>query len=254
MEVEHEVSEGVAMVTLAAPDRRNALTPEMAGELVEVLDGIDDDPRIGAVVIRGSGGSFCAGAHLATLAGAGTDPAGDEVYDALSTVYQSFTRLGSVRVPTIAAVRGAAVGAGLNLALAADLRVVARSARLLSGFLRIGLHPGGGHFVLLSRLAGREAAAAMALFGAEVDGSRAVELGMAWEAVDDPEVEERAVQLARRVAADPALARAAVQSLRREVGPPGVSWEVGVHAERASQMWSMRRKEAPPARGPIVSS
>jgi enoyl-CoA hydratase len=241
MEVELEVNAGVAVVTLAAPERRNALTPQMAEELVEVLDRADAEPGVGAVVIRG-GGSFCAGAHLGTLSGAGADPAGEETYAGLSAVYASFVRVGSVTVPTIAAVRGAAVGAGLNLALATDLRIVARDVRLLSGFQRIGIHPGGGHFVLLSRVAGREAAAAMGLFGEEVDGSRAVELGLAWSAVDDDQVESRALELASRVAADPALARAAARSFRLETGPPAVPWDVAVQAERPSQMWSMRRK------------
>ena len=98
----------------------------------------------------------------------------------MGTIYDSFYRLGQVRVPTVAAVRGSAVGAGMNMLLAADLRIVAQDARLLCGFLKRGMHPGGGHFVILSRLIGREAAAAMALFGEEINGDKAVELGLAW--------------------------------------------------------------------------
>jgi enoyl-CoA hydratase len=103
------------------------------------------------------------------------------------------------------------------------------------------MHPGGGHFVILSRLVGREAAAAMALFGAEVDGERAVALGLAWETVDDAAVEDRALELAARVARDPALARVAAGNFRKETGPPHVSWEVATQFERPAQMWSMRR-------------
>jgi enoyl-CoA hydratase len=125
--------------------------------------------------------------------------------------------------------------------LAADLRVVARDARLICGFLKRGIHPGGGHFVLLSRLVGREAAAAMALFGEELDGARAVALGLAWETVDDAAVEDRARELAARVAADPALARVAAANFRKETGPPHVSWEIATQFERPAQMWSMRR-------------
>lgn len=245
-EIDLEIDQGVAVVTLSAPERRNALTPDMAAEMVDALERVDSDPAVGAVVIRGAGGSFCAGAHTSTLAGAGADPASEETYAALSAVYESFVRVGSVEAPTIAAVRGAAVGAGLNLALATDLRIVSASARLMSGFLRIGLHPGGGHFTLLSRQAGREAAAAMGLFGAEIDGTRAVALGMAWEALPDGEVEERAIELARRVATDPALARAAARSMRMETGPPALAWEVAVQAERPTQMWSMRRRRSTP--------
>jgi enoyl-CoA hydratase len=240
-EVLLEVDEGVAVVTLNAPQRRNALTPAMAGELIAVLDEVDSRPDVGALVMRGVGKSFCAGGDVQTLTTAGRDPAAPDAYAGMGAIYDSFYRLGQVKAPTIAAVRGSAVGAGMNMLLAADLRIVARDVRLICGFLKRGLHPGGGHFVILSRLVGREAAAAMALFGEEVDGERAVQLGLAWETVDDAAVEDRARELAVRVAKDPALARAAVGNFRKETGPPYVSWEVATQFERPAQMWSMRR-------------
>ena len=164
-EVLLEVDGGVAIVTLNAPDRRNALTPGMADELIATFDEVDTKPEVGALVIRGVGKSFCAGGDVATLTNAGKDPATPDAYEGMGKIYDSFYRLGQVRVPTVAAVRGSAVGAGMNMLLAADLRIVAKDVRLLAGFLRRGMHPGGGHFVILSRLIGREAAAAMALFG-----------------------------------------------------------------------------------------
>lgn len=242
-EIRLDVDGRVAVVTLDAAERRNALTPTMARYLIETLDEVDARRDIGALVVRAVGKSFCAGADVATLTAAGQDPAEDSVYDDISTIYESFSRLGRVSVPTVVAVRGSAVGAGMNLLLAADLRIVARDARLLCGFLKRGVHPGGGHFVLLSRLIGREAAAAMALFGEEIDGPRAVELGLAWETVDDTAVDDRARELAGRVAADPQLARVAVQNFRRETAT-AVSWEIATQFERASQMWSMRRSSA----------
>ncbi len=240
-EVQLEVDGGVAVVTLNAPDRRNALTPQMAHELIATFDEVDARSDVGALVLRAVGKSFCAGGDIKTLTDAGRDPAAPEAYDGMSAIYDSFYRFGQVKVPTIAAVRGSAVGAGMNMLLAADLRIMARDARLICGFLKRGLHPGGGHFVILSRLVGREAAAAMALFGEEVNGARAVELGLAWEAVDDAAVEDRALELARRVAADPELARVAVGNFRREVVNGAVSWEVATQFERPAQMWSMRR-------------
>jgi enoyl-CoA hydratase len=240
-EVLLEVDSGVAVVTLNAPQRRNALTPPMARDLIAVFDEVDAREEVGALVVRGVGRSFCAGGDVQTLLEAGRDPAAPETYTAMGAIYDCFYRLGQVEVPTIAAVRGSAVGAGMNMLLAADLRIVARDVRLICGFLKRGLHPGGGHFVLLSRLVGREGAAAMALFGEQVDGERAVQLGLAWETVDDAAVEGRAMELAARVAADPALARAAVGSFRIETGPPHVSWAIATQFERPAQMWSMRR-------------
>ncbi len=233
---------GVAFLTLHAAGRRNALTVDMADELVAACDELDADHRVGAVVVRGEGGFFCAGGDRGTLEAAGRDPADPEVYSGLSAVYRSFARVGLLEAPTIAAVRGGAVGAGLNLMLATDLRVVARDARLISGFLPIGLHPGGGHGALLGRTGVREAAAAMALFGEQLDGERAAALGLAWLAVDDQDVEPTALELATRAAADPELARRTAASLRTVLGPPAIPWAAALELERASQMWSMRRK------------
>jgi enoyl-CoA hydratase len=240
-EVLLEIDGGVAVVTLNAPQRRNALTPAMAGELIAVFDEVDARDDVGALVVRGVGKSFCAGGDVQTLTDAGRDPAAPDAYAGMGAIYDSFFRLGQVTVPTIAAVRGSAVGAGMNMLLAADLRIVARDARLLCGFFKRGMHPGGGHFVLLSRLVGREAAAAMALFGEELDGDAAVRLGLAWETLDDAAVEDRALELAGRLASDPALARVTVGNFRKETGPPHVSWEIATQFERPAQMWSMRR-------------
>jgi enoyl-CoA hydratase len=241
-EVRVEVDGHVAVLSLWAPGRRNALTPDMAGELAAACEEIDANPEVGSVVVRGEGGYFCAGAHRDTLSGAGADPLSEPAHTNLGVVYRSFARVGELEAPVVAAVRGGAVGAGVNLALAADLRIVAEDARLLSGFLRLGLHPGGGYFVISGRTAGREATAAMGLFGEELDGRRAVELGLAWEALPDDKVEARARELAARAGADPALARRAARSFRSELGPPSVPWPVALDAERSAQMWSLRRR------------
>src|SRR4029450_9661948 len=132
---------------------------------------------------RGEGDYFCAGGDRATLAQAGEDPAAPEQFAGMSAIYRSFARVGELEPPTVAAIRGGAVGAGLNLALATDLRVVAEDAVLMAGFLPIGLHPGGGHTVLLGRLGSREAAAALTLFGERLTGAELVERGLAWDAV-----------------------------------------------------------------------
>jgi enoyl-CoA hydratase len=241
-EVMYSVEEGVAVITLNAPERRNAFTAGMVGELLEACAAADADESVGAVVVRAEGESFCSGAHRATLADAGRDPARPDNFKALGHTYNAFVRVGELQAPTIAAVRGHAVGAGVNLMLATDLRIVAEEARIMTGFLRIGIHPGGGHFALLGRLAGREAAAALSLFGDEIDGRRAAELGLAWAALPEAQVEPRALELARRAARDPELARAAARSLRLELGPPAIPWAAALEAEKAVQMWSLRRQ------------
>jgi enoyl-CoA hydratase len=232
---------GVAILTLAAPDRRNALTVAMAAAMVAACEEIDADESVGAVVVAGEGKTFCAGGDRATLAAAGADPADPQTYAGMGAIYRAFTRVGELAAPTIAAIAGHAVGAGLNLALATDLRVMAREAQLVSGFIPIGLHPGGGHTALLARTGSRETAAAMALFGERVDGERAVALGLAWKAVASEEVLPTALELARVPAADPELARRTTRSLRLSAGPPALPWAAALETERSAQMWSMRR-------------
>ena len=235
-------ADGVATLTLNAPDRRNALTVEMAEALTAACEEIDADEAVGAVVVRGEGAYFCAGGDRATLAAAGEDPAAPEPYTGMTAIYRSFARVGELEPPTIAAIRGGAVGAGTNLALATDLRIVADDAVLLSGFLPIGLHPGGGHTALLGRLGSREVAAALTLFGERLTGAQAAERGLAWSAVADAEVDDAALGLAAVPAKDPELARRTAASLRTVTGPPALPWPAALELERASQMWSMRRR------------
>ena len=242
MTIDLAVADGIATITIDSPKTRNALNPVSSRQLVEICDEVAADRSIGAAIVRGGGGTFCSGAEREVLARAGEDPADPERFAELGAVYDAFVRVGSLPVPTIAAVRGAAVGAGVNLLLATDLRIVATDARILAGFTRIGIHPGGGHFTLLGRLVGREAAAAIGLFGAEVSGARAAELGLAWEAVDAEDVDARARELATSVARDPELSRRVLGSLRVELDPPGVSWPAALELERGSQMWSLRRR------------
>lgn len=232
----------IAVLTVSNPEVKNALTPEMGAELAGLCDEIDRDDSVGAAVVLGANGTFCSGADTRRWA-PDADQAEESTYREFGQLYSAFVRVGSLQVPTVAAVRGAAVGAGLNLALATDLRVVATSAWLLAGFLRIGLHPGGGFFTIATRTAGREATAALGLFSEGISGQQAETVGMAWRAVADEDVEALALELAARPARDPALARQAVRSFRTEAGPPAISWETALHFERATQMWSLRRRD-----------
>jgi enoyl-CoA hydratase len=232
----------VALLTIANPGLKNALNHEIALGIRAVCDEVDADESIGSMVVRGHDGTFCSGADTRDWANTYNDPGGDETYRSTDVMYGSFVRVGQVKVPTIAAVRGAAVGAGLNLALATDLRIVADNARIMAGFLRAGIHPGGGFFTISSRLSGREAAAALGIFSEEINGTRAVEIGLAWQSLPDPDVESRALELADRVGQDPELSRRSIRSFRLQTDGPRLEWNSALEMERGVQMWSQARR------------
>ena len=190
-----ETRERVAVVTLNDPDRRNSLTGPMVDEIVETFDALEADDGVGAVVVTGAGKGFCAGADLGNLGG--------QSGPGFRSIYEGFLRVGRSTLPTLAAVNGAAVGAGMNLALACDLRVAGRSGRFDCRFLDLGLHPGGGHTWMLRDAVGKANAAAMVLFGQILDGETAERYGLAWRCFDDGSLVDGAVEIAARAASGP---------------------------------------------------
>jgi enoyl-CoA hydratase len=232
----------VVVLELSNPGRKNALSYDMAIALASYCDELDRDDTVGCVIVRGEGGTFCSGADTTTWTNLYENAASDEAYRITDQIYNAFVRIGQLKMPTIAAVRGASVGAGINLALSTNLRIAADNARFLAGFLNASIHPGGGFLTLATRLCGAEAATAMGLFSAEVSGKRAVEIGLAWESVPDEQVEERALELATKVSRDRELARVVVRSLQLETWGPPLTWGAALEAERGAQMWSQTRR------------
>ncbi|WP_416903802.1 enoyl-CoA hydratase [Micromonospora echinospora] len=231
-DVQTSVVDGVATITLDRPERRNALTHDLVDEFVAAIDTLEADPGIRAIVITGAGSTFCAGADLGVLQGA------DET--ALRGIYASFLRVGRIGLPTIAAVNGPAVGAGLNLALACDIRLAAESARFEARFLHLGLHPGGGHTWLLRRAVGPATAAAVVLFGEALDGPRAAEVGLAWRCVPDAELAAQAAALAARVARAPR--DLVVRAKATLAGAAALDdHDEAVEVELGQQLWSLER-------------
>ena len=212
VQVHHAADGGVALIQLDAPERKNALVGGMARDLVRAVAEADRDPQVGAIVITGGTDAFCAGAHRGLLAAAASDD--PHAIDDLEAVYRVFATVRETDVPTIAAIAGPAVGAGLNLALACGLRLVGESAYLRSMFLANDIHPAGGHLRMLRDLGGRALAVRMAVLDEPLDAAAAVAAGLALGPYPDPELEPEAVRLARRVATKPALARWINRSVR----------------------------------------
>ncbi|WP_214364703.1 enoyl-CoA hydratase [Pseudonocardia sp. H11422] len=192
-EVRTDIKDRVALLTVSNPERRNAMNLELSGKLVEALHSAVADEGVGAVVITGEPPAFCAGGDLSELQDA--DPA------TLRTVYAGFLEVANCPLPTIAAVNGAAVGAGLNLALACDVRLAGPKAKFDTRFMPLGLHPGGGYTWMVNRAVGPQGAAAMTLFGDVLDAEEAERVGLVWRRYDD--VVAAALEMAGRAAAAP---------------------------------------------------
>jgi enoyl-CoA hydratase len=205
-------ADGVRLVTLRDPDRRNAMDAAMGADLIAATAAIaaDDDAR--AVVVTGEGKAFCAGADLPALFGNPDRPV-TQTHDDLQRYYRAFFSVLELPLPTIAAVNGAAVGAGLNLAMACDVRIAGPHAAFGATFAKIGLHPGGGCTWFLVRALGASRALQTMLLADPLPADKAVAWGLAEGVEDDPVA--AAVAMAERFAAvDPALAR----NIKRSVG------------------------------------
>jgi enoyl-CoA hydratase len=189
------VVDGVGTLTLNNPDERNTLTAPMVAEIIEAMDGFEADEAVGAVVVTGTPPAFCAGANLGNLREADGK--------SLGNVYEGFLRIARSPLPTLAAVNGAAVGAGMNMALGCDVRIAAERARFDTRFLQIGIHPGGGHTWMFRRIAGPQATMAAVLFGEVMDGTEAARVGLVHRCVADAELLAAAQVMAARAASAP---------------------------------------------------
>ena len=207
----YSVSDRVAVITVNDPDRRNAVTDAMSQQLRDAVARAESDPGVHAVVVTGAGKAFCAGADLSAL--------GAAARDGLERIYAGFMAVGRCSLPTIAAVNGAAVGAGLNLALAADVRIAGPKAVFDPRFQKLGIHPGGGATWMLQRAVGVQVARAALLFGMSFDAETAVTHGLALRIAGDPVA--AALELAAGPAAAPREVVLATKASMRATAIPG---------------------------------
>lgn len=226
------VTDGVATLTLNNPDERNTLTAPMVAEILAAMDTIEGDPSIGAIVVTGTAPAFCAGANLGNLATASGN--------SLGTIYEGFLRIARSPLPTIAAVNGAAVGAGMNLALGCDVRIAARRAKFDTRFLQIGIHPGGGHTWMLRRITGPQNTFATVMFGEVLDGAEAERIGLVWKCVDDDQLLIEAQKMAARAASVP---RPLLESVKKTIQDMAdvVTHPEAVERELVPQLWSTKQ-------------
>lgn len=219
---------GVVLVTLDLPDRRNAMTQQMTRSWSAVMQALGHDPTVRAVVVTGRGRAFCSGGDFSWL-GATPGAGVPALRERMSAFYRSWLSIHDLLVPTVAAVQGAAIGAGLSVALACDIRIAAEDARLAVPFTTLGLHPGMATTYLLRRAAGDTMARDLLLTGRAVSGVEAVTSGLVSRAVPAAEVLPLALETAGAIAGAAPVATELTKVALSAAGPQtfdaALAWE-----------------------------
>jgi 2-(1,2-epoxy-1,2-dihydrophenyl)acetyl-CoA isomerase len=230
----------VATITIARPDKLNALSGQTVDEL---RAAVEESAGSGArcLLITGEGRGFSSGADLASGSGL-PDDVGASLEKHFNPLMEA---LFALPIPVVAAVNGAAAGAGASLALAADIVIAARSAYFLQAFVNIGLIPDAGATWLLPRLAGRARAMEMMMLGERIPAEQALAWGLVSRMVEDEEIGPESVALATRLAQGPTVALGLIRKLARE--SQHLSLSEALAAERVAQREAGRTEDFPRA-------
>ena len=229
-------ADGVVRIGLNRPEKRNAINPELRYALIDALTAARDDEDVHAIVIAGNGGHFCAGGDIDSMAGVTVQGARAR----MKSNHRMVRLIAESEKPVIAAVQGFAVGAGAGIALLADTVVMGQGATFGFPFFRIGLVPDYGLLYSLPRRVGVARARQIMLYARMLKGEDALDAGLADDMVGDGDVEARAVELARELAAMPPMAFAIA---KRQLGLFPANLESALEMEAMAQAVCMTSSE-----------
>jgi 2-(1,2-epoxy-1,2-dihydrophenyl)acetyl-CoA isomerase len=206
---------GLARLVLNRPERRNCIDAEFTREFREAAIALDENTAVRAVLLSAAGPTFCAGADLDVLTSREQE-IGVFLKSAATDLHAGISRLVRMDAPLVVAVRGAAAGGGMGLALMGDIVVAGESARFTTAYTRIGLSPDGGLSYHLPRVVGLRRAQELLLTNRTLSAAEALDMGVVTQVVADADVEQRALEIARSLAGGPTLALGAAKRLLRE--------------------------------------
>ncbi len=240
-----ERTEGIVTILLNRPETRNSMTPAMGEELARAVSGLQSDSTVRVVILRGEGKAFSSGGDLGMLARDAGLIAGGEgptMAGAPREFYERFLSIARLKVPTIAALNGHAIGAGACLALACDLRIASRVAKIGFTFTRLGIHPGMGATYFLPRLLGTARACDLLFTGRIVDAEEALRLGLVDRLASAEEFDAEVMRWAREIAgAGPLAVRLTKRAIYRGVRH---SLEEMLDFESLQQSWTFTTDDA----------
>jgi 2-(1,2-epoxy-1,2-dihydrophenyl)acetyl-CoA isomerase len=197
--LEFDVRDGVAHITLNRPEAGNAINLELGQELLRAVMRCDEDPEVRAVVLAGAGRMFCVGGDLRSFTEQG-EQLSHHLKEVTTYLHAAISRMARMDPPVVAAVHGAAAGAGLSLTCACDLVVAAESARFSMAYTKAGLTPDGSSTYYLPRLVGFKRAMELTLTNRELSAQEAAEWGIVTRVVPDDDLSENATELAKQLA------------------------------------------------------
>ena len=209
-DIEYSVTDGIATILLNRPERRNAFTLEMVAQWAQFLEGARTDPEVRVIVVTGAGSAFCSGVDLSLDYGEPPTPLRRKT-NLHERIHRIPLVLEDLDKPVIAAINGLAVGAGMDMALMCDMRIMARSASLSEGYIRVGMVPGDGGCYYLPRLVGTAKALELLMTGDFISADEAGRLGIVNRVVDDDEFPAAVAALAAKIAAASPIAIRAIK-------------------------------------------
>lgn len=201
-----EKKDGIAKLTLNRPETLNSLNTQLITELYEALEESRKDPQVRCIVLTGAGRGFCSGADASELGSKSMEEGAEDFGIGMERYNRVIRALRDIEKPVIASVNGPAVAAGMNLALACDIRIASDRARFGEGFVRVGLSPDCGGGYLLWRLVGLSKATELMFTGDIVNAEEAQRIGLVNKVVPHEELEEATLEFARRMAKGPTRA------------------------------------------------
>ncbi|KRF10507.1 enoyl-CoA hydratase/isomerase family protein [Nocardioides sp. Soil796] len=221
-------SPGVALITLDDPARRNVMSDEMTASWVHAIDGLAADPDLRAVVVTGAGTSFCSGGDIGWIASE-PDATVDHLRHRMIAFYRAWLSIRRLEVPTIAAINGHAIGAGLCMPLACDIRYAAAGAKVGAPFVKLGMHPGMAATYLFPDVVGAAAARDLLLTGRIVGAEEALGLGLVSRVIPDDGFLDEVLRTAAQVAATAPVASRYTKLALAGAGHPDIEaalqWE-----------------------------